>query len=403
MRKSYALIVINVILVFCFLSDLNAQNKNSGYGFTLDESGIPMSNSKFHFVDKEEIKNDMFIRNTTEFVVKVYSYQNGKLKSLGKVKNDGHLYMPKDKIKNAEFFCLEILDNSENNDYCVTVTDHILTEITMGMQSPSWNGGSYDELKNEIIKQNLPKKNTDFIIQSVSTSRPNSAGGVDVNIEFWNTGKKTIKYVYFTVEPYNTVDDVTISEINGKSQALVQVSDYIGENKFYIATWENVWYNNSIAYAKIKHIKIIYKDNSEMNIGEKEIPNISGINPICCELVKNNIFSIMYLYNNGRVYCYLISDYKFDKFNIVFETATRMIHSKTEKDIRMTLEKKDVNNNIVRLLHPNYRNKLLYETLSISITYKIAGKPEERIRITDRETIEKIQNYAYVIEQLGLM
>ncbi len=98
MRKSYALIVINVILVFCFLSDLNAQNKNSGYGFTLDESGIPMSNSKFHFVDKEEIKNDMFIRNTTEFVVKVYSYQNGKLKSLGKVKNDVHLYMPKDKI-----------------------------------------------------------------------------------------------------------------------------------------------------------------------------------------------------------------------------------------------------------------------------------------------------------------
>ena len=58
------------------------------------------------------------------------------------------------------------------------------------------------EVIDDARASNLP-----IIITRVYTSSPNSAGGVDLNIVLKNISDKTIKYVVFSVEAFNRVDD----------------------------------------------------------------------------------------------------------------------------------------------------------------------------------------------------
>ena len=144
--------------------------------------------------------------------------------------------------------------------------------------------------------------------------RMNSAGGASPTIIWRNDSSKNIKYVYFTVVPYNAVGDAMSCTITEKSTAKLQVtgpvvpfnnetdiynscfeysnsipsvskdssglyyvehwtgekyyltqSDY--NNCFNITTdWEPVWYNSTIQTANITNVKIEYMDGTTETI-----------------------------------------------------------------------------------------------------------------------------------------
>jgi hypothetical protein len=132
---------------------------------------------------------------------------------------------------------------------------------------------SVEEAKNMLIEKANASKELDspiFILRCKS-GFPDHAGGVDVSIFFRNISNKRMKYIYFTVVPYNRVDDIVQSQIDGRSNVILEQVGYIepeelpGNRGF----WENVWYNSTISYAKIVKIEIILDDNSKKIIDDK--------------------------------------------------------------------------------------------------------------------------------------
>ena len=104
-------------------------------------------------------------------------------------------------------------------------------------------------------------------VWEIKTSEPNTAGGVNIDIEYSNDSEKTIKYIDFYAIPYNAVDDAVKSEIGDISIIKLQITGPIEPSKYpQTATWETVWYNNTIKYAKLEYVKIIYMDNEEVTL-----------------------------------------------------------------------------------------------------------------------------------------
>lgn len=101
-------------------------------------------------------------------------------------------------------------------------------------------------------------------IRRLWTSRPNSAGGVDLHILWQNTSSKTVKYASFTVEAYNAVGDVVSCTIRDYSQFSGRVTGPVppgavrGGDRF----WESAWYNSTVVRAKLLTIHIEYTDGS---------------------------------------------------------------------------------------------------------------------------------------------
>jgi hypothetical protein len=101
---------------------------------------------------------------------------------------------------------------------------------------------------------------------------PNFAGGVGVRFSFKNTGTKTIKYITFYVTPYNAVDDPVVCSIRLRSEAALQFTGPLVPNqvKSYVS-WENVWYNNSIKYAKLTKVYIQYMDGTDETVPVSQV------------------------------------------------------------------------------------------------------------------------------------
>lgn len=103
----------------------------------------------------------------------------------------------------------------------------------------------------------------------VSTSfpgLPNSAGGVNANISFVNASNRTLKYVHFSVTPYNRVGDIAPSEIGRRATTLLRATGPYEPGKgnvtlFGPSNWENVWYNHSIRCMQIDKIEVTYMDD----------------------------------------------------------------------------------------------------------------------------------------------
>ena len=140
-------------------------------------------------------------------------------------------------------------------------------------------------------------------ITTLKVSEPNSAGGVDVFIDFYNRSNKTIKYVYYNVQAYNAVDDPVSCEITRDSTSMLKFTgpvasgaysnnqaeydeainnwnnrssddDWLVPTELQNTFWECVWYNYSIKYCKILSVEIVFMDNSKMYISEEYIPYI---------------------------------------------------------------------------------------------------------------------------------
>ena len=117
-------------------------------------------------------------------------------------------------------------------------------------------------------------------VYSIFVDEINSAGGVDMRIAWENTSSKIIKYIYFTVEAYNAVDDKVYCEIGdynefegyatGPFEPGFSTLNYdSSEDEYFVDMyWENCYYNSDIRYFELINIRIIYMDNSEIDINK---------------------------------------------------------------------------------------------------------------------------------------
>ena len=99
----------------------------------------------------------------------------------------------------------------------------------------------------------------------------NSAGGVSVRFWYRNDSDKSIKYVTFTVVPYNAVKDVQKCKTSGRSAALLQVTGPIEAGKTRSCTFENVWYNSTISTVELTNIELDYMDGSKETLKGSDI------------------------------------------------------------------------------------------------------------------------------------
>lgn len=113
-------------------------------------------------------------------------------------------------------------------------------------------------------EKNAEKLDSSIKVIKYYTEDPNSAGGVDVNIVWKNTSKKTVKYARFRLVPYNRVDDIVSCSIRDYNEKWVKAIGPIkpGQITGYDTYWETLWYNHSIAYMKINSIEIEYMDGT---------------------------------------------------------------------------------------------------------------------------------------------
>jgi len=118
--------------------------------------------------------------------------------------------------------------------------------------------------RQEALKSEKDKAREIIRVSRVFSSKPNSAGGVDFTIVWQNKSKKTIKYAYFTVEPYNAVGDVVQcsigrdSRFTGMITGPINAGSWHGEGTY----WENAWYNNTIRKVELVKVEIEYMDGT---------------------------------------------------------------------------------------------------------------------------------------------
>ena len=151
----------------------------------------------------------------------------------------------------------------------------------------------YKKIFRDSVIKEAKLKGKKIYIKGVTIEDINSAGGVSLKIywRYFNTQKK-IKYIYFTVIPYNKVGDKQICKIGGHSQFKGKITGPIsagyskrvyGGSRFRPSEWENAWYNRTISCVKLVKVKIEYMDESTYVYDKKEIPEIiySGYSNSC--------------------------------------------------------------------------------------------------------------------------
>lgn len=114
-----------------------------------------------------------------------------------------------------------------------------------------------------------------IIIRGAGVSEINSANGVDFSIDWaYIDNAKDIKYIEFTVTPYNNVGDLQRCNISGHSNFTGKVTGPISANdKFDNSTWGTAWYNSTISCIKLNKVEVFYLDGSKYTY-VKELPKI---------------------------------------------------------------------------------------------------------------------------------
>ena len=123
----------------------------------------------------------------------------------------------------------------------------------------------------------IGQTNFPFIVNGVWVRGINSSDGVDLQVQAQYLKKsKTIKYLYFTVQPYNAVGDLVKCNIRDYSTFTGKITGPIiasYKDKFW--NWEAAWYNNTVDCLKLIKVKVEYMDGTAYTY-VKELPQILG-------------------------------------------------------------------------------------------------------------------------------
>ena len=117
-----------------------------------------------------------------------------------------------------------------------------------------------------ITKETIDKvkcEKVSILLTKTTLNYPNSAGGVDVSIDYINLSDKAIKYAVFCVEPYNRVNDIQKCEITQESMSRLQSVGSVNPNGSSSCFWGNVWWNYSIVNWRLCAIEIEYMDGTK--------------------------------------------------------------------------------------------------------------------------------------------
>lgn len=91
----------------------------------------------------------------------------------------------------------------------------------------------------------------------------NSADGVTPGISLQNIStERTIKYVSFTLRPFNTVGDPVTGRIQGRSTTTVRGVGPIAPGELAHYAFENTWYNGTVGCVEIRKISVEHSDGS---------------------------------------------------------------------------------------------------------------------------------------------
>jgi len=134
-------------------------------------------------------------------------------------------------------------------------------------------------LNAKIDKENMTEvleKKKPINIIGVAIEEINSADGVDISItwQYLDTSKD-IKYLYFTIAPYNCVGDPVKGRYDNGSKIGKITGPIYGSDERQESHWETFWYNRSICSIKIVKVKVEYMDGSNYTY-VKELNKISS-------------------------------------------------------------------------------------------------------------------------------
>ncbi len=94
----------------------------------------------------------------------------------------------------------------------------------------------------------------------------NYLGGIDNYIQYYNNSSKNIKYIVFTANAYNRVNDRITNDIGRNSSFRMRDVGPLAKNESGGGTWKAVWYNSTTSYSKIIKIEIEYMDGTKKTI-----------------------------------------------------------------------------------------------------------------------------------------
>jgi hypothetical protein len=96
-----------------------------------------------------------------------------------------------------------------------------------------------------------------------------------ISVDFYNTSPNTIKYINFTVIPYNAVDDPVIDNL-GKSFISCQLIGPIRPSETAQYFNKILFFSGVVSYYKLKNISVQYMDNSIKYYNFKDVLKPQG-------------------------------------------------------------------------------------------------------------------------------
>jgi len=160
--------------------------------------------------------------------------------------------------------------------------------------------------------------------EPVFVDGPDVVSNIGAAIQLKNLDGKTIKYANVHLAPFNAVGDKVECTVRHHSLACIEITGPLAKGQSWEGYAEDLWYNNSIAEAKIDHIRIVYMDDSEeIYDGNEFYKNDAIINKnheqsaitdrenIAYLTVKRNQTSLLYTKHN-RLECVLSNGERFE-------------------------------------------------------------------------------------------
>lgn len=245
---------------------------------------------------------------------------------------------------------------------------------------------SWDRFLHTSEFTKLSKKNP-IAISYIETSHPNSAGRIDLHFKFLNLSKKTIKYIYLSGYPLNSVGDRAYCEVKKHSNVTLTGVGPIEFSKVANYSFERTWWNGTIKTFVPTSIKIQYTDRSVSTMNRQKIKesmkyasfvdnvNIKGINLASLPYGKFTL-------SGTGLYSDNLSDINYSLSNSYIELSDKNLKIENEGKIQYDLQlsnpiktntyyslydlKKDKNISVIAFDHKSPTGETLYSLTFLS-------------------------------------
>ncbi len=126
----------------------------------------------------------------------------------------------------------------------------------------------FSHARERVEKDSLP------IVVMPHGRYPKSGEGFIVEIEFENTGTKTIKAVVFSLTPHNDLGKPVACAVKGVSCIeLKAAGPFRAGTGYYSRFWANAWYSPEIYCLQLNAVTVVYLDETSQVIDKPELLN----------------------------------------------------------------------------------------------------------------------------------